>query len=314
MSLRRLRSSPFFPLWRLRSKASIESGKRSREWISSPMIDLHSHTTASDGTFSPARLVDEAGRTGVRTLGITDHDTFSGYDQALPVAQRAGLELVCGIELSTKLHGHSVHLLGYFFNPLVHPDGFGVFRRWIGDLQASRRERNVRLVARLRQLGLDITLEEVEARGGGMTGRPHFAQLLIEKGYVSNMQQAFDDYLDESAKGYVTRREPQFAEAVQHIRDAGGIASLAHPVRLREDMAAILPELRAAGLNAIEVYHSDHSPVQTALYLQLAQQHGLLVTGGSDFHGAVKPEIRLGTGRDGNLRIPENLVDRLRAA
>jgi len=273
------------------------------------MIDLHSHTTESDGTFSPAQLVEEAGRVGVRILGITDHDTFSGYDQALPLARKAGLELVCGIELSTKLHGHSVHLLGYFLSA----NGLRDFRTWIGDLQASRRDRNVRLIARLRELGLDITLEEVEARGGGMTGRPHFAQVLIEKGYVKSMQQAFDDYLDESAKGYVTRREPQFAEAVQHIREAGGIASLAHPIRLREDVAALIPSLRASGLNAIEAYHSDHSPEQTALYLQLAVQHGLLVTGGSDFHGAVKPEIHLGTGRNGNLRVPEDLVDRLRA-
>jgi predicted metal-dependent phosphoesterase TrpH len=272
------------------------------------MIDLHSHTTASDGTFSPAQLVDEAGRAGVHTLGITDHDTFSGYDQAVPLARRAGLELVCGIELSTKLRGHSVHLLGYFLDDSTPAD----FRNWIGDLQASRRERNVRLVARLRELGLDITLEEVQARGGGMTGRPHFAQLLLEKGYVSSLQQAFDDYLDESAKGYVTRREPEFAEAVKHIRDGGGIASLAHPVRLREDVAAILPGLHAAGLNAIEAYHSDHSPSQTALFLELAARHGLLVTGGSDFHGAAKPEIRLGTGRGGNLRIPDDLVDRLK--
>jgi len=275
------------------------------------MIDLHSHTTESDGTFSPAQLVEEAGRSGVRILGITDHDTFSGYDRALPLSRQAGLELVCGIELSTKLHGHSVHLLGYFVS--LSTDGLGDFRTWIGDLQASRRDRNFRLIARLRELGLDISLKEVEARGGGMTGRPHFAQVLIEKGYVANMQQAFDDYLDESAKGYVTRREPQFTEAVEHIRKAGGIASLAHPIRLREDVAIILPELCGAGLNAIEAYHSDHSPEQTAQYLQLAGQHGLLVTGGSDFHGAVKPEIHLGTGRGGNLRIPEDLVDRLRA-
>jgi predicted metal-dependent phosphoesterase TrpH len=277
------------------------------------MIDLHSHTTASDGTFSPAQLVDEAGRTGLRTLGITDHDTFSGYDQALPLARQAGLDLVCGIELSTKLHGHSVHLLGYFLNSSLKPGGLDVFRNWIRDLQTSRRERNVRLIARLQELGVDITPEEVQARGGEMTGRPHFAQVLLEKGYVSSLQQAFDEYLDESAKGYVTRREPQFAEAVKHIRDAGGVASLAHPVRLREDLAAILPELRAAGLNAIEAYHSDHSPSQTALYLELAAQQGLRVTGGSDFHGAAKPEIRLGTGRGGNLRIPDDLIDRLRA-
>jgi len=275
------------------------------------MIDLHSHTTASDGTFSPAQLVEEAQRVGLRTLGITDHDTFSGYDQALPLARAAGLDLVRGIELSTKLNGHSVHLLGYFLNE-PHP-GLAEFQTWIRDLQESRRERNIRLVARLQELGLDVTMKEAEARGGGMTGRPHFARLLVEKGYVSNMQQAFDDYLDESAKGYVTRREPQFAEAAQRIGQAGGIASLAHPIRLREDLAKVLPQLCADGLTAIEVYHSDHSPEQTELYLQLAQEHELLVTGGSDFHGAAKPEIQLGTGRENNLRVPEDLVDRLRA-
>ena len=146
-----------------------------------------------------------------------------------------------------------------------------------------------------------------------MTGRPHFAQVLLEKGYVSGLQQAFDDYLDESAKGYVTRNEPRFGEAVEHIRGAGGIASLAHPVRMREDLAAALPGLREAGLNAIEAYHSDHTPALTEQYLHLAAQNGLLVTGGSDFHGAAKPEIRLGTGRDGNLRVPDDLVDRLKA-
>ena len=274
------------------------------------MIDLHSHTTASDGTFSPAQLVEEAQRVGLRTLGITDHDTFSGYEEALPMARAARLDLVRGIELSTKLNGHSVHLLGYFLNE-QHP-GLVEFKKWIRDLQESRRERNIRLVERLQELGLDITLEEVAARGGGMTGRPHFARLLVEKGYVSNMQQAFDDYLDESAKGYVTRREPQFAEAAQRIGQAGGIASLAHPIRLREDVASVLPKLRADGLTAIEVYHSDHSAEQTELYLRLANEHGLLVTGGSDFHGAAKPEICLGTGRENNLHVPEDLVMRLR--
>ena len=279
------------------------------------MVDLHSHTTASDGTFSPAELVNEARRKGIRVLGITDHDTFSGYDQALPLTRGTGLELVCGIELSTKLHGHSVHLLGYFLSdPIPDDPALGGFRTWIGDLQASRRERNVRLVARLRELGLDITLQEAEAPGAGMTGRPHFAKLLVEKGYASSLQQAFDEYLDESAKGYVTRREPEFAEAVQRIRMAGGIASLAHPIRLHEDLAGVLPELLAAGLTALEAYHSDHSPDQTELYLRLAAQYGLAVTGGSDFHGAAKPEIQLGTGRGNNLRIPEDLVDRLRAA
>lgn len=249
-------------------------------------------------------------RSGVRTLGITDHDTFAGYDKAIEPARAAGLDLVCGIELSTKLHGRSVHLLGYFFREGCLAN----FREWVLELQVSRRDRNIRLAKRLQELGFEITIEEVIARGRGMAGRPHFAQIMVEKGYVANLRQAFDEYLDESAIGYVSRMEPNFAEGVERIRAAGGIASLAHPVRVREDVTAIMPELCDAGLNAIEAYHSDHTPQDTALYLELAQKYGLLVTGGSDFHGDVKPGVRLGSGCAGNLRIPDGLVDALRQA
>ena len=272
------------------------------------MIDLHSHTNESDGTCSPAQLVSEAMRAGVTTLGITDHDTLKGYDQALASAAEEGLELVCGIELSTKLHGHSVHLLGYFFAE----QGLTDFRTWILDLQAARRDRNIRLVARLQELGFDITLAEAEARGRGMTGRPHFAQIMMEKGYVTSYREAFDEYLDESAKGYVYRHEPQFSEGVDRIRKAGGIASLAHPVRVKGDVPAMMRELCDGGMNAIEAYHSDHTQGDTELYLELARQYGLLVTGGSDFHGAVKPGVTLGRG-SGNLNIPLDLLDHLRA-
>jgi 3',5'-nucleoside bisphosphate phosphatase len=274
------------------------------------LIDLHSHTDESDGTYSPAELVDAARDAGVDVLGITDHDTFAGYDAALPHAARAGVELVCGIELSTKLHGHSVHLLGYF----MKPGELGPFREWVLEMQASRRERNVRLVARLRELGIDITLEEAESRGRGMTGRPHFAQIMVEKGYVANLRQAFDDYLDESAKGYVHRIEPQFGASVERIRQSGGIASLAHPVRVNGDVPVLLPELCEAGLNAIEAYHSDHGPEEVDLYVGLARKYGILVTGGSDFHGAVKPGVRLGTGSDGNLSVPREVLERMKAA
>ncbi|MBZ5621416.1 MAG: PHP domain-containing protein [Acidobacteriia bacterium] len=274
------------------------------------MIDLHSHTNESDGTCSPAQLIEEAVRAGVDVLGITDHDTFAGYDQALTLARDAGVNLVCGIELSTKLHGRSVHLLGYF----LAREGLAPFRDWVLELQASRRERNVRLAARLRQLGFDITLEEAEALGRGMTGRPHFAQIMVAKGYVANLREAFDEYLDESAKGYVYREEPQFAEGVEKIRNAGGIASLAHPIRVYGNMATLMPELCASGLNALEAYHSDHGPAETELYLDLAQKYSLLVTGGSDFHGAVKPGVKLGTGCGENLKIPPDLVEKLKQA
>jgi predicted metal-dependent phosphoesterase TrpH len=267
------------------------------------LIDLHSHTNESDGTFAPAQLIAEAVRVGVTTLAITDHDTLKGYDLARDAACGAGVELVCGIELSTKLHEHSAHLLGYF----LHDNGLADFRTWILDQQAARRDRNIRLVARLRELGFDITLEEAEARGRGMTGRPHFAQIMLEKGYVTSYRQAFDEYLDESARGYVYRREPPFAEGVARIRQAGGIASLAHPVRVHGDVPAMMPELCEAGLDAIEAYHSDHTPADTEFYLGLARHYGLRVTGGSDFHGAVKPGVTLG-----HLNIPDDLVEQLK--
>ena len=268
------------------------------------MIDLHTHTNESDGTLSPSQLIAEAARRGVNVLAITDHDTFAGYDAAVPLASKADVALVRGIELSTRLYGESVHLLGYF----PGSDALAEFRRWVLEMQASRRDRNVRLAARLRELGFDIRLEEAEALGRGMTGRPHFARIMVRKGYVPDLRQAFDQYLDESAIAYVHRREPQFAESVKRVRDAGGIASLAHPTRLRRDAAALMPELRAAGLDAIEAYHSDHSREETEAYLDLARRYGLKVTGGSDFHGDVKPEVELGTGHDGNLNIPPEVL------
>jgi predicted metal-dependent phosphoesterase TrpH len=274
------------------------------------LIDLHSHTDESDGAASPAGLIEEAVRAGVGVLAITDHDTFAGYDQARPLARQSPVELLCGIELSTKLNGQSVHLLGYF------PEGGAPaeFRRWVVEMQASRKDRNVRLAARLRELGFDITLEEAEARGRGMTGRPHFARIMVEKGYVANFRQAFDEYLDESARAYVYRREPQLAESVRRIREAGGVASLAHPTRVNGDLARLMPELCEAGLNAIEAYHSDHTPHDTAFFLDIARKYGLLVTGGSDYHGDFKPGVELGSGCDGNLRVPREVMDGLRPA
>ena len=275
------------------------------------MIDLHSHTNESDGSLAPAELIEEAVRGGVTVLAITDHDTLAGYDVALPAAAAAGVELICGIELSTKLRGRSTHLLGYF------PAGGALedFRGWVRLQQQSRRDRNIRLVARLRELGFDITLEEAEARGRGMTGRPHFAAILLEKGYVRNYRQAFDDYLDESAQAYVFRQEPTFAEGVEVIRRAGGIASLAHPTRVHGDVVEMMPELCDAGLNAIEAYHSDHTPAETDQFVKLARRYGLALTGGSDYHGeAVKPGVKLGSGYLGNLSVPPEVMDGLRNA
>jgi hypothetical protein len=277
------------------------------------MIDLHSHTDRSDGTFTPAELVAEAVRVGLHALAITDHDTMAGCDAALPHAKEAGLDLVCGIELSTKYKGQSVHLLGYF------PNGgpSNEFRAWLDFLLESRRDRNRRLIAKLQSLGVDITLEDVENKGRTLTARPHFARVLVDKGYVKDLQEAFDVYLDESAKGYVQRQDVPIGEAIERIAAAGGVSSLAHPVRIAkndwEKLAEYVGDFAAMGLGAIEVYHSDHSPENVSYYRSLAKRFQLGVTGGSDFHGANKPSIALGTGYRGNLRVPDELLEELRA-
>jgi predicted metal-dependent phosphoesterase TrpH len=254
---------------------------------------------------------------GLEALAITDHDTLAGYDGAEPAARDAGLDLICGIEISTRFHGRSVHLLGYF----VHQPPTGEFRDWLLALQTSRRDRNVRLIERLRSLGVDISLQEVQAKGRTMTGRPHFARVLVEKGYVRNIDQAFDEYLDESAKGYVERHEVPMHEGIERVVKGGGIASLAHPVRVgrrgmrdgHEELEKWVEEMRGMGMCAIEAFHSDHRPTDVERYLDLARRLELAVTGGSDFHGANKARIQLGHGFEGNLNVPDWVLERLRA-
>ncbi|MEO7648960.1 MAG: PHP domain-containing protein [Bryobacteraceae bacterium] len=275
------------------------------------MIDLHTHTNESDGSCSPEELIGTAAEIGLEALAISDHDTLAGYDLAVPHARAASLDLVCGIELSTKLRGRTVHLLGYF----LRQDPSEEFRVWLTEMRASRRDRNVRMAARLQSLGIDVTLEEVERKGRSLTGRPHFAKVMLQKGYVSTIQQAFDDYLDESAQGYVDREEPQLAEGIERIARGGGISSIAHPIRMgyhdHNRLREVVAEMAASGLTALEAYHSDHAASDVARYLDLAREFHLEVTGGSDFHGDVKPGVKLGVG-DGRLNIPRSVLDRLR--
>ncbi len=278
------------------------------------MIDLHSHTDQSDGTFSPAELLAEAKRIGLTALAITDHDTFAGYDLAVPLAADLGLELVCGIELSTKLGGASVHMLAYF--PVRPPSA--EFREWLLFLQESRRDRNRRLIDRLQGLGVAITLEEVERQGRSLTARPHFARVLVEKGYAKDIQDAFDQFLDEHAKGYVQRQEVPVDEAVKRVVAAGGIASMAHPIRVAKNnwdtLAEYVGSMSRSGMKAIEVFHSDHTPENVAYYQSLARRFSLAETGGSDFHGGNKPLISLGTGLRGNLCVPDSVLADLKKA
>ncbi len=275
------------------------------------MIDLHTHTNLSDGTLSPRDLVDEAARIGLEALAITDHDTFAGYDHATEPAARCSIELVCGLELSARYAGRSVHVLGYFLN---HPPPES-FRRWVGNLEASRIRRNKTLVRRLAAEGLHITLDEVSARAGGVIARPHFAALMVEKGYVPSIQSAFDRYLGESGTCFVPRDEPEFEECVSAITGAGGLAVLPHPGRFSgvpEVLERELVRMRRFGLRGIEVYHSDHRAHDVEYYLKVASSLDLAVTGGSDFHGAAKPEVSLGSGLNGNVRVPRLVLDELR--
>lgn len=280
------------------------------------MIDLHSHTNESDGTYSPEELVDLAIQRKLEALAISDHDTFAGYNQALPIAQSRGLDLVCGVELSTRIPGtktRTVHLLGYFFHNPPSDD----FREWLEELLAGRRDRNRRLIETLRQQGIDIELPEVERLGRTLTGRPHFARVMIDKGYVKTYDEAFRRYLGESAPTYVERFAPFVSAAIQRVIDGGGTPVLAHPIRLgfRDPVEEekFIAELHAAGLRGIEVFHSDHRPADVERYAGLARKYNLAISGGSDFHGDIKPQISLGTGFNGNLNIPRSVLDNLRS-
>lgn len=257
---------------------------------------------------SPKRLIELAKRNRIRALSITDHDTLEGYDDAVEFAQDDNFELICGIELSAGFAGTSIHILGYFLDEPADE----AFRNHVACLKTSRRDRNRRLAERLCELGCDISLEEAEALGKDQTGRPHFARLLINKGYVSTYREAFNRYLDENAPGFVPRKEPSLENVFNWIRDSGGISSWAHPWRfLKEnklDPAKTFAELADRGCLAIEAYHRDH-PIDVGNQLaRAARSCGLGVTGGSDFHGPTPNGVNLG-----GLGIPYKLLDDLRA-
>jgi predicted metal-dependent phosphoesterase TrpH len=281
-------------------------------------IDLQSHTTESDGTLAPAELVSLAKGIGLAAIAITDHDTFAGYEKAEPVAAAAGLDLLRGIELNSRLSPaidpdqRHVHVLAYF------PSGAPrqKFSAWLAGEQEDRRVRNRRLVEALQKQGIEITLEEVEARGRSMAGRPHFARILVEKGYAADSSDAFQRYIGETAPSYIERETQTTEQAIAIVRDGGGIPVVAHPVRLSLPRALerqILLHLKDAGLLGLEVYHSEHPQNLQAYYLRLADELKLFPTGGSDFHGAAKPDVDLGTGWKHNLQVPREFLDRMRA-
>ncbi len=278
-------------------------------------IDLHSHTNESDGSLTPEELVQLAKRNDLDALAITDHDTFTGYERAVPFAREAGLDLVRAIELNAKLNRdhrrQSVHMLAYF--PAAEPSK--EMFEWLEEQRTERRTRNIRLAQALQQRGIDITVEELERRGRSLAGRVHFARILIEKGYAADSHDAFRRFLGEDAPTYVHRDSKSIEEVIAIVRRGNGIPVVAHPIRLGMDRVAereLMIRLKQAGLLGLEIYHSEHPPELQAHYRQLAEELDLLPTGGSDFHGSIKPDVDLGTGMRGNVRVPREFLNRMR--
>lgn len=243
-------------------------------------VDLHTHTTCSDGTLAPADLVREAVRCGVRVLAITDHDSTDGLAEAHAEAARHPLlTLIPGIEINCDVEGGEVHILGYF---IEHEAAW--FQEFCRAQRAERAARVHRIAARLAELGLQIDPQEVfDLVKEGSAGRPHIAQVMVKRGYVKSVRAAFDKYLRVGGLAHVPRKKLLPSEAVALVRKALGVPVLAHPGLA--DQNEMIPELLRAGLMGIECYYQEHSAAQTAKYLQLCKDRGLVATGGSDFHG-----------------------------
>lgn len=258
------------------------------------MIDLHLHTTASDGRLSPAQLVARATASGLTTIAVTDHDTVAAIAEATEVARAAGIRVVPGIEVTAVDDGRDVHMLGYFFDPNSE-----TLAAVLEHQRALRVSRVREIGARLATLGMVVDVESVllaaAARPGSSVGRPQVARELVRAGYVASVQEAFDKWLATGRPAFISRTGPSPATIVDAIHDAGGIASMAHPGVTRRD--ELIGPLAEHGLDAIEVYHSDHSLEDQTHYQLVARRRNLLVSGGSDFHGEDPADVLAKPGR-----------------
>ncbi len=256
------------------------------------IADLHTHSTASDGQYTPEQLVHLAKDRGIEVLALTDHDTVDGVAEAARTGDGIGVKIIRGVELGAMEY-RNLHILGYGFTDQPCP-----LTELCEKLRAGRDERKYRIRDFLKEKGVDISLEEVEqVAGGNVIARPHFAQVMVRHGYVATPREAFDRYLDTSEYSRIERFKASAEACISAIKTSGGMASFAHPYQVKLDdeaLEALLRSLIDAGLDAIECYHSGHTPQQQAFYLSLAERYHLHVTGGSDFHGErVKPNIRL---------------------
>ena len=275
------------------------------------MIDLHCHSTFSDGSLTPEQLADEAVKAGLAALALTDHDTVAGLPRFLAAAEGKSFRAVPGVELSVDCSSGVMHMLGYWMDT-----GNPELVRQMEWIRNGRDMRNRTMLEKLNALGFAMTWDEVQAMAGeDVVGRPHFGQVMIQKGYAKDKNEVFDKWLGDGKPGYADRPRLTAEVAVALIRQAGGVAVLAHPFSLRiskDALASLFIELAAAGLAGVECYYSEHSAELTREYLAMAKQANLVPTGGSDFHGEVSPGIRLGVGF-GGLNVPDEALAQLEA-
>lgn len=267
--------------------------------------DLHIHTTASDGLLRPEEVVALAAKQGLSAIAITDHDSTEGIDAALAAAAKHGIRVIPGVEISTDVPRGEVHVLGYCLDH-HHPE----LKATLDRMRSSRQRRAQRMVAKLARLGIRISMERVlELAAGGAVGRPHVAQVMVEAGYVASSSEAFERYIGRTGPAYAEREKMTPEEAVALIARLGGLPVLAHPADI-EDLEARLPGLLAAGLVGMETYYSEYAPEVIERLVGLAAKHGLIATGGSDFHGGEKAGItyELGSGS-----VPFEAVEQLLA-
>ncbi|MGN0290780.1 MAG: PHP domain-containing protein [Lachnospiraceae bacterium] len=274
------------------------------------MIDLHVHSTASDGTNTPTELVALAKEAGLSAFALTDHDTISGLAEARNAAKTAGIELVPGIELSTDYNGSEVHILGYYFDE-QNPE----FLQKLNEFINSRDLRNEKMAVLLQKEGFDITMEElIKENPDSVITRAHFARYLVEHGMVKDRETVFSKYIGDDCRCYVPREKIDPFEAVRLIQLGGGVAFFAHPVLCHmnfDRLKRFIRDLKDCGLTGIEAIYSANSSGDERNLKQIAKDYNLLISGGSDYHGENKPYIKLGVGR-GNLRIPNEILDHIK--
>lgn len=274
-------------------------------------VDLHTHSTASDGSMSPRELVRHAADLGLKAIALTDHDTLDGIADALDEGEKNMVEVIPGVEISA-LFKPEMHILGYFSSKT-----YKNLAPVLSKLKSNRDERNPKIIKKLNELGFDITMEEVGVKAlGAIVGRPHIAKVMMEKGYVKSIDEAFEKYLASGKPAYFKKDKLTPYEAIKEILDVGGVPVLAHPVHIGMNinkLDILLKELTEFGLRGIEAYYVDNSDDDTGIFLRLAIKYGIIATGGSDFHGSFKPDIELGKGR-GKLSVGYEAVLRLKEA